>query len=188
MKILETTLEGVTLLEPKRFGDHRGFFLECYRETTFQDAGLPIRFVQDNHSHSAKGVLRGLHYQLTQPQGKLVRVSRGAVYDVAVDIRVGSPNFGRWFGTELNDENLRVMYIPPGFAHGFLTLQDDTDFHYKCTDYYHPQSEQGILWNDSDIGIEWPNIDNLQLSDKDQQNPPLKQQAQNKLPVYTQRS
>ena len=153
MKILETPLPGVMVFEPIRFGDNRGFFLETHREDIFKQAGITARFVQDNHSRSTKGVLRGLHYQLVQPQGKLVRVATGSVFDVAVDVRRGSPTFGDWFGTTLDDENMRMMYVPPGFAHGFIVLSESADFMYKCTDYYHPESEQGILWNDPNIGI-----------------------------------
>jgi dTDP-4-dehydrorhamnose 3,5-epimerase len=181
MKIIQTDLPGVIVIEPRVFGDRRGFFLETYRQDVLKDAGVDADFVQDNHSRSAKGVLRGLHYQLTQPQGKLVRVTRGSIFDVAVDVRQGSPCFGEWYGATLNEENMRMMYIPPGFAHGFVVLSDTVDFLYKCTDYYHPESEQGILWNDPEIGIKWP-VSEVNLSDKDQQNPPLHQQCN--LPVY----
>lgn len=156
MKITETTLPGVLLIEPKVFGDARGFFIETFRDTCLRDAGVDVTFVQDNQSRSSRGVLRGLHYQLVQPQGKLVRVSAGAVFDVAVDVRVGSPHFGHWFGAVLDDVSHRQLYVPPGFAHGFLVLSETADFVYKCSDYYHPASEQGILWNDPDIGIVWP--------------------------------
>ena len=183
MNIIHTPLPGVVVLEPKRFGDARGFFLETYRADTLQLAGIDLPFVQDNHSRSTKGVLRGLHYQLTQPQGKLVRVARGAVYDVAVDVRAGSPNFGQWYGTTLDEQSMRMMYVPPGFAHGFVVLTDSADFIYKCTDYYHPESEQGILWNDPDIGIQWPLSDVL-LSDKDRTNPQLRDQPQQRLSRY----
>jgi len=183
MKITKTPLPGVLLLEPKLHGDSRGFFLETYREDTLKALGINERFVQDNHSRSTRGILRGLHYQLTQPQGKLVRVAQGAVFDVAVDVRRGSPTFGQWCGATLDEESMRMMYIPQGFAHGFVVLSDVADFIYKCTDYYHPQSEQGILWNDPDIGIEWP-ITDVQLSEKDQNNPVLKQQSEQLLPRY----
>lgn len=182
MKVTKTTLPGVMLLEPNVFGDQRGFFLETYRRDTLQDAGIDVTFIQDNHSRSTKGVIRGLHYQLTQPQGKLVRVTHGEIFDVAVDVREGSPNFGEWYGTTLNDKNMRMMYIPPGFAHGFMVLSNSVDFIYKCTDYYHPESEQGVLWNDPKIGIKWPTMD-INLSDKDKTNPLLRQQ--NKLPTYS---
>jgi len=183
MKIIKTPLPGVLVLEPKLHGDSRGFFLETYREDTLKEAGITDHFVQDNHSLSARGVLRGLHYQLTQPQGKLVRVARGAVFDVTVDVRKGSKTFGHWYGTTLDEETMRMMYIPPGFAHGFLVLSDIADFIYKCTDYYHPESEQGILWNDPDIGIEWP-IDDVRLSEKDSYNPRLQDQPEARLPKY----
>jgi len=183
MKILKTPLPGVLLLEPKRRGDSRGFFLETYREDTLKAAGITDRFVQDNHSRSTRGVLRGLHYQLIQPQGKLVRVARGAVYDVVVDVRKDSPTFGQWYGNTLDEESLRMMYIPPGFAHGFAVLSDIADFIYQCTDYYHPQSEQGILWNDPNIGIEWP-IDDIRLSEKDRNNPKLGDLPEKYLPPY----
>lgn len=181
MKIIRTGLPGVIVLEPRIFGDSRGFFLETYRQDVLRDAGVDADFVQDNHSRSVKGVLRGLHYQLTQPQGKLVRVTSGSIFDVAVDVRQGSPGFGDWYGATLNEENMRMMYIPPGFAHGFVVLSDTVDFLYKCTDYYHPESEQGIFWNDPAIGIKWP-VSDVKLSDKDLENPFLHQQGN--LPVY----
>ena len=183
MKIIETSLPGVILLEPKRHGDSRGFFLETYRENAFKEAGINGPFVQDNHSRSKRGILRGLHYQLTQPQGKLVRVASGAVFDVALDVRNGSPTFGQWFGATLDEDNMRMMYIPPGFAHGFLVLSEIADFIYKCTDYYHPHSEQGILWNDPDLGVKWP-ITDVQLSEKDVNNPILKEQPEELLPHF----
>ena len=184
MKIIKTRLPGVLIIEPQVFGDHRGFFLETYRAESFQEAGITKPFVQDNHSRSQKGVLRGLHYQLTQPQGKLVRVSRGRVFDVAVDVRQGSPTFGQWEGVILDDETHRMFYVPPGFAHGFCVLSDEADFIYKCTDYYHPQSEQGIAWNDPEIAIEWPDMDYYTLSEKDQNNPKLSEQPKEKLPLF----
>jgi dTDP-4-dehydrorhamnose 3,5-epimerase len=184
VKIVETHLPGVVVLEPKWFGDKRGFFLETYRDDVFEEAGITANFVQDNHSRSTRGVLRGLHYQLVQPQGKLVRVATGSVFDVAVDVRRGSPTFGDWFGTTLDDENMRMMYVPPDFAHGFVVLSETADFIYKCTDYYHPESEQGILWNDPDIGIQWP-IADVQLSDKDKNNMVLKNQPENLLTSFT---
>lgn len=182
MKVEQTTLPGVLLLKPKVFGDKRGFFLETFRADALHKAGLTVEFIQDNHSRSSKGVLRGLHYQLKQPQGKLVRVTRGEIFDVAVDVRRDSPHFGQWFGAILNDENMQMMYIPPGFAHGFVVLSDIVDFIYKCSDYYHPQSEQGILWNDPAIGIKWP-IADVNLSAKDQTNPRLHDQQN--LPPFT---
>lgn len=183
MEIIETTLPGVILLAPKRHGDSRGFFLETYRESLFKEAGIDGSFVQDNHSRSKRGILRGLHYQLIQPQGKLVRVASGAVFDVALDVRNGSSTFGQWFGATLDEDNMRMMYIPPGFAHGFLVLSEIADFIYKCTDYYHPQSEQGILWNDPAIGIDWP-ITDIQLSEKDKNNSLLHDQSEILLPRY----
>ena len=187
MKILETSLPGVMVFEPRVFGDKRGFFLETFRDDIFKDAGIHESFVQDNHSRSSKGVLRGLHYQLIQPQGKLVRVARGSVFDVAVDVRKGSPTFGQWYGTTLDEESMRMMYIPQGFAHGFVVLSETADFIYKCTDYYHPESEQGILWNDSEIGIKWPIVD-TKLSQKDTENPILSLQSAESLPEYKQDS
>ncbi len=183
MKVIATELPGVLLLEPKVFGDARGFFLETWQATRYAEAGLPERFVQDNQSRSQRGVLRGLHYQLIQPQGKLVWVTRGAVFDVAVDIRQGSPHFGRWYGCVLDDVDHRQLYIPPGFAHGFCVLSEEADFFYKCTDYYHPQSERGIAWNDPDVGIAWP-LAEVSLSGKDQQNQRLAAQAPADLPFY----
>lgn len=156
MKVSETSLPGVLLVEPRVFGDERGFFLETYNTRALEGSGIPSGFVQDNHSRSTKGVLRGLHYQLADPQGKLVHVARGRIFDVAVDIRVGSPNFGRWCGTELSDENLFSLWIPPGFAHGFCTLSDVADVIYKCTSLYDASDDRGVLWNDPRIGIEWP--------------------------------
>lgn len=184
MKVIAAELPGVLLLEPKVFGDARGFFLETWQAARYHEAGLPERFVQDNHSRSRRGVLRGLHYQLTQPQGKLVWVTRGAVFDVAVDIRRGSPTFGRWYGCVLDDVDHRQLYIPPGFAHGFCVLSEEADFFYKCTDYYHPPSERGIAWDDPDIGIEWP-LREMSLSDKDQDNRRLAAQIPENLPVYS---
>lgn len=181
MKITAVSLPGLLLIEPKVFGDNRGFFLESYRKDIFQKVRPNVEFVQDNHSRSSKGVLRGLHYQLDHPQGKLVRVSRGSVFDVSVDIRRNSETFGHWFGTILDEQSMKMMYIPPGFAHGFLVLSDIADFHYKCTDYYHPQSEQGLLWNDPDIDIKWPQMD-VRLSEKDSLLPKLRDQAKNLLP------
>jgi dTDP-4-dehydrorhamnose 3,5-epimerase len=168
MKRIETDLPGVLILEPIAFGDTRGFFQETWNEKVFQDIGINADFVQDNHSRSSKGILRGLHYQIQSPQGKLVRVSRGRVFDVAVDIRKSSPHFGRWTGAELSEDNRRMMWVPPGFAHGFMALEDDTDFLYKCTQFYEPQWDRSIAWNDPDIGIDWP-LEGLvpQLSAKD---------------------
>lgn len=158
MNVIETALPGVLIIEPRVFGDDRGFFQETWNAQTFADAGLTIDFVQDNHSRSARGVLRGLHYQLENPQGKLVRVSQGAVFDVAVDIRRSSPHFGKWVGVELSAENHRMLWIPPGFAHGFVVLSESADFLYKCTTLYHPPSDRSLRWNDPAIGIEWPDL------------------------------
>jgi dTDP-4-dehydrorhamnose 3,5-epimerase len=158
MKIVETALPEVLLLEPRVFGDARGFFLESWNQQTFATAGLDLDFVQDNHSRSSRGVLRGLHYQLHNPQGKLVRVTRGAVFDVAVDIRRSSPHFGQWTGHELSEENHNMLWIPPGFAHGFQVLSDTADFLYKCTSLYDPPSDRGISWDDPEIGIKWRDV------------------------------
>ena len=174
MNISETALPGVLIIAPKLFGDARGFFLESWNQQAFASAGLTMDFVQDNHSRSARGVLRGLHYQLENPQGKLVRVTQGAVFDVAVDIRRSSPHFGQWVGVELNDDNHRMLWIPPGFAHGFLVLSESADFLYKCTSLYHPASDRGIRWDDPDIGIAWPDVGMApQLSGKDAAAPHL---------------
>ena len=169
MKATRLAISEVVLIEPKVFGDARGFFFESFNQKAFNEAtGTNHQFVQDNHSRSAKGVLRGLHYQIQQPQGKLVRVVRGAVFDVAVDIRKSSPTFGRWVGAELSEDNQHQLWVPPGFAHGFLVLSDLADFLYKTTDYYAPQYERSILWNDSDLNIDWP-IGEPILSNKDRQ-------------------
>ena len=169
MKATRLAIPEVVLIEPKVFGDARGFFFESFNQKAFNEAtGTNHQFVQDNHSRSAKGVLRGLHYQIQQPQGKLVRVARGAVFDVAVDIRKSSPTFGRWVGAELSEDNQHQLWVPPGFAHGFLVLSDLADFLYKTTDYYAPQYERSILWNDSDLNIDWP-IGEPILSNKDRQ-------------------
>lgn len=183
MKITESPLPGVYVLEPRVFGDERGYFVETFRESELTEAGLPSRFVQDNHSRSRRGALRGLHYQLVQSQGKLVRVIRGRVFDVAVDIRRGSPHYGQWFGLELDDVACRMLYVPPNFAHGFLVLSEEADFVYKCSDYYHPASERSVRWNAADIGIRWPDAGVApQLSAKDAAAPGLGEQGE--LPVY----
>jgi dTDP-4-dehydrorhamnose 3,5-epimerase len=163
----DTALPGVKLIEPKVFGDDRGFFLESWNAAVFADAGLDAAFVQDNHSRSARGVLRGLHYQIVEPQGKLVRVVQGAVFDVAVDIRRSSPHFGQWVGAELSADNKRLFWVPPGFAHGFIVLSESADFLYKCTTLYAPAHERSIAWNDPAIGIDWPIQGTPQLSAKD---------------------
>lgn len=157
MKTTRTAIPDVHILEPKVFGDARGFFFESFNQKVFKEAtGLNVNFVQDNHSRSVKGVLRGLHYQIEQPQGKLVRVVRGSVFDVAVDLRKSSPTFGQWVGAELSEENNRQMWVPPGFAHGFLTLSDSADFLYKATDYYAPEFERCVAWDDPVLAIAWP--------------------------------
>ena len=165
----ETEIEGVYIIEPTVFGDNRGYFMETYNYKEFKEAGLGMVFVQDNQSKSKKGVLRGLHFQKRYPQGKLVRVISGEVFDVAVDIRKGSKTYGKWVGVILSEDNKRQFYIPEGFAHGFLVLSDEAEFTYKCTEFYHPEDEGGIAWNDPDIGVEWPlsGIDEITLSDKD---------------------
>ena len=157
MKVTETKLPGVVIIEPRVFDDDRGFFQEVFNEERYRvEAGIQESFVQDNHSRSSFGVLRGLHFQVEKPQGKLVQVSRGEVFDVAVDINPESNTYMSWFGSVLNDTNHKQLYIPPGYAHGFLVLSDIADFHYKCTDYYAPEDQSGILWNDTDIAIDWP--------------------------------
>ena len=173
--VIQTAIPEVLILEPKVFGDSRGFFFESFNAKDFADVtGLSVNFVQDNHSKSAKGVLRGLHYQLQQAQGKLVRVTQGKVFDVAVDIRKSSPNFGKWVGCELSDTSHRQLWIPQGFAHGFLVLSESADFLYKTTDYYAPAHERCIAWNDPSIGIQWPESVMPLLSAKDQQGTSLK--------------
>jgi dTDP-4-dehydrorhamnose 3,5-epimerase len=174
MNIIKTKLHGVVIIEPKVFGDERGFFLETFHNDRYRDAGIDITFVQDNHSRSSEGVLRGLHFQRTKPQGKLVRVVRGEVFDVAVDIRKGSVTFGQWEGVILSEENKRQFYVPPGFAHGFVTLSKTADFEYKCSDYYDPSDEGAIRWNDPDIGIDWP-VTLPKLSEKDEIAPLFKE-------------
>ena len=179
MKIIDTQIPAVKIIEPAVFGDARGFFFESFNQSKFNQAvGYDVEFVQDNHSRSAKGVLRGLHYQLPpHPQGKLVRCVVGEVFDVAVDIRKSSPTFGQWVGVHLSAENKRQLWIPPGFAHGFLTLSEHAEFLYKTTDYWAKECEQAIIWNDPSIGIQWPAFDGQPLlSDKDQQAPKLSEQ------------
>lgn len=168
MHVRPTSINDVVVIEPKVFGDSRGFFFESFNEKAFSAAiGVETRFVQDNHSRSERGVLRGLHYQIRQPQGKLVRVTNGAVYDVAVDLRRSSSTFGRWVGVELTEENKRQLWVPAGFAHGFVVLSESADFLYKTTDYYAPEFERSILWNDEHLGIRWPEGLTPKLSAKD---------------------
>lgn len=174
MRVIETALAGVLIIEPKVFGDQRGFFLETFQTERYREMGITLPFVQDNHSRSQHGVLRGLHFQRTRPQGKLVSVSRGSVYDVAVDINLESPTCGQYVGVELNDENHRQFWVPPGYAHGFCVLSDTADFQYKCTELYFPDDEGGLIWNDPEINIPWP-IEAPKLSAKDQANPTLRQ-------------
>lgn len=170
IKVTNCDIEGLFIIEPAVFPDERGYFMETYNQRDFEAAGLGMTFVQDNQSMSVKGVLRGLHFQKQYPQGKLVRVVRGKVFDVAVDLRKNSDTYGKWFGVELSAENKKQFYIPEGFAHGFLVLSDEAEFCYKCTDFYHPGDEGGIKWDDPDIGIEWPLQDGVKLviSEKDQ--------------------
>ncbi|MBO9581954.1 MAG: dTDP-4-dehydrorhamnose 3,5-epimerase [Sphingobium sp.] len=176
MNIIETAIPGLLIIEPRVFGDDRGFFMESWNAKSFAAAGLDLDFVQDNHSRSSRGVLRGMHYQQPGPQGKLVRVTAGAVYDVAVDMRRSSPTFGKWVGVELSAANKRMFWVPEGLAHGFLCLEDGTDFLYKCRGYYDPANEHSLLWNDPDVGIEWP-LDDIvpQLSAKDEAGKPLRE-------------
>ena len=171
MKFIATPLQDVYLLEPRVFGDQRGFFMETWNAATFRAAGFDLNFVQDNHSRSARGILRGLHFQTEHTQGKLVRVTAGSVFDVAVDLRRHSPSFGQWYGVSLSAENQRMLWVPPGFAHGFYVTSDYADFLYKCTDIYHPASEKTLAWNDATVGIEWPVPagETPQLSAKDTQ-------------------
>ena len=182
MNIVATDLPDVLVIEPRVFRDERGFFLEAFHDERFAQSGLPVRFRQDNHSRSRRNVVRGLHYQLRHPQGKLVTCVLGEVFDVAVDIRVGSPTFGRWTGITLRGDEPRYVWIPAGFAHGFCALSDVADVTYKCTDVYHADDDRGVLWNDPAIGIPWP-IDDALISPKDQRNPAL-EWAHDALPLY----
>jgi len=170
----KTSIEGLAIIEPAVYGDERGYFMETYNYRDFAAAGFDMTFVQDNQSRSKKGVLRGLHYQKKNPQGKLVRVISGEVFDVAVDLRKGSLTFGKWFGVTLSEENKKQLYIPEGFAHGFLVLSETAEFVYKCTRFYDPEDEGGLLWNDPEIGIEWPEMKYITLNDRDKNNPLLK--------------
>ncbi len=169
----ETKIKGVYIIDVKTYGDNRGYFMETYKESDFKEAGLDYNFVQDNQSSSRKGVLRGLHFQKTHPQAKLVRVLKGEVFDVAVDLRKGSPTYGQWVGAVLSEENKRQFMIPRGFAHGFVVMSDYAEFAYKCDDLYHPEDEGGIMWNDPVIGIEWPEVGEIILSEKDKLHPSL---------------
>ncbi len=170
MNTEQTPLNGLMVINPRVFNDHRGYFFESYNHLQFSQHVANVEFVQDNQSLSQQGVLRGLHFQKPPfAQGKLVRVIKGSVFDVAVDIRKQSPTFGQWFGLELSESNFKMLYIPPGFAHGFLTLENNTIFSYKCTNTYHPESEDALLWNDTDLNIIWPTVDTLYISEKDRQ-------------------
>lgn len=173
----ETEIKGVYIIEPKVFGDHRGYFMETYNYEGFKKAGLDMIFVQDNQSKSRKGVLRGLHYQKPNPQGKLVRVISGEVFDVAVDLRKNSATYGQWKGVVLSAENKKQFYVPAGFAHGFLVMSEEAEFVYKCTEFYHPENEGSLAWDDAEVGIEWPleGIENIMLSDKDKNAKTLKE-------------
>ena len=188
MKVIPTELPGVLVIEPRIFGDSRGYFFESYNQEAFEAAGITDRFVQDNHSRSARGTLRGLHYQLPHTQAKLCRVIEGEVWDVAVDVRRGSPHFGKWVGVTLSAENKRQIYVPPGFAHGFVVLSPSADFLYKCDDYYYPAGEQGVAWDDPAIGIQWPlgdlKAENLIRSTKDITLPQLANIPLELLPPY----
>ena len=183
-KRVETGIKDLIVIEPTVFGDNRGFFMESYSKKDFSEIGMDVEFVQDNHSKSKKGVLRGLHFQTQHVQGKVVRVTAGAVLDVAVDLRKDSSTFGKHYLVELNADNKKMFYIPPGFAHGFLTLEDNTEFQYKCTDYYAPEFDSGVVWNDSDIGINWNfekyglSADEILLSDKDKKQQTLQEFVQ----------
>ena len=176
-KFIKTGIKDMFVVEPTVFEDERGYFMETYQENDFKEAGYDLKFVQDNQSKSKKGVLRGMHFQTKHPQGKLVRVIRGEVYDVAVALRKDSKTYGQWYGVLLSEENKRQFYVPEGFAHGFLVTSDEAEFVYKCTDFYHPEFEGGILWNDPEVGISWPleGIDEVLLSDKDRNAKTLKE-------------
>ncbi len=183
MKRTETSLPGVCLIEPSVFEDDRGFFFESYHETKFAELGIRDRFVQDNHARSVRHTLRGLHYQVRHPQAKLCRVILGEVLDVVVDVRHGSPHFGKWESGILSAQNKLEMYVPAGFAHGYLVLSETAEFLYKCSDFYHPEYERGVLWNDPEIGITW-GVQGPILSDKDRRNPPLSGISLKELPEY----
>ncbi|MBN1764765.1 MAG: dTDP-4-dehydrorhamnose 3,5-epimerase [Sedimentisphaerales bacterium] len=183
VQIQSTDLPGVLVIKPQVFGDKRGFFLETFNQKTYAEAGLERVFIQDNLSHSCRGVIRGLHYQLNHPQGKLVFVVKGEIFDVAVDIRKGSPSFGQWTGVHLSENNHKQIFVPEGFAHGFCVLSDEADVIYKCTDLYTPGDDYGILWSDEHINVDWP-VQNPVVSEKDQKNPCLSELAEDKLPIY----
>lgn len=171
----ETDISGVYIIDTKTYGDHRGYFMESYKKSDFDKAGLNYTFIQDNQSSSRKGVLRGLHYQKKFPQAKLVRVLRGEVFDVAVDLRKGSTTYGKWTGVLLSADNHRQFMIPRGFAHGFIVISEEAEFAYKCDEFYHPEDEGGILWNDPDVAVDWGNVEEIILSEKDRKNPTLAQ-------------
>lgn len=173
MQVETTAIRGLLVIQPKVFRDPRGFFVETFQQQRYRDAGMTADFVQDNYSRSSKGILRGLHYQIEHPQGKLVQVLRGQVFDVVVDLRKPSPTFGRWLGFDLSEENCRQVFVPPGCAHGFCVLSEIADFSYKCTDFYFPEHERTLLWNDPTIGIEWPLTGEPILSNKDRAGIPL---------------
>ena len=185
MERIDTTLPGVCLVKPEVFEDRRGFFMESYNQRDLATLGIDRQWVQDNHSRSTRGVLRGLHFQLRQSQAKLVRATRGRVFDVVVDVRRGSPHFGRWTGAELSEENKLMLFAPEGFAHGFVVLSEIAEFQYKCSDWYAPEHEYAVAWNDPDIGISWP-LGNLEplLSTKDSQAPRLAEMPEQRLPAY----
>jgi dTDP-4-dehydrorhamnose 3,5-epimerase len=184
VQVRKTRLPGVVVVEPRVFGDARGYFYESFNAVRYAEVGIDLPFVQDNFSRSRRGALRGLHLQQPHPQGKLVSVLAGEVYDVAVDVRVGSPTFGQWVGERLDADSKRQLYVPPGFAHGFCVLSDDTVFHYKCTDLYHPEAELSVAWNDPDLGIDWP-LQEPVLSGKDAAAPRLRDVPPERLPRYT---
>jgi dTDP-4-dehydrorhamnose 3,5-epimerase len=187
VKFTKTTFPDVLLVEPDVFKDTRGFFMETYNQREYTKAGIDQVFVQDNYSHSKHGILRGLHYQLKNAQGKLVFVITGEIFDIVVDIRIGSPSFGQWFGTHLSAENRRQIFVPGGYAHGFIVLSESVDVIYKCTDFYTPGDEYGIFWADPTIGIDWP-VKNPILSDKDSKNPKLREIPEELLPAFHSKS
>ena len=184
LTFIETEIPGVMIIESSVFNDSRGYFLETYHYNKYAENGLEVSFVQDNHSHSIKGTLRGLHYQLKKAQGKLLYTVKGEIFDVAVDIRKGSPTFGKWVSAVLSSENKKQLYVPPGFAHGFCVLSEEADVTYKCTDFYAPDDEYGVIWNDPEIGIDWPVKDPV-LSDKDCKFNKLSNIPDNLLPVFS---